>query len=74
MRRVITISMALVVLLLAGACQRRPFAEQSSRVALNLMVNTNIVNHYQEELPENMRSEKWWQEKMADNSAGNKQF
>ena len=55
MRRVITISMALVVLLLAGACQRRPFAEQSSRVALNLMVNTNIVNHYQEELPENMR-------------------
>ena len=25
-------------------------------------------------LPENMRSEKWWQEKMADNSAENKQF
>lgn len=27
-----------------------------------------------EELPENMRSEKWWQEKIADNSAENKQF
>ena len=27
-----------------------------------------------EELPENMRSEKWWQENMADNSAENKQF
>lgn len=55
MKRAIKLAMVLIVLLFAGACQRRPFAEHRSKVALNLMVNTNIVNHFQEELPENMR-------------------
>lgn len=44
-----------MVFLLAGSCQRRPFAEHRSKVLLKLQVHTNIVNHFQEELPENMR-------------------
>lgn len=55
MRRAITITLILIGVLLAGACQRRPFAEQRSKVLLNLQVHTNIVNHFQAEPPENMR-------------------
>ena len=55
MRRAITIMLIMMGLLFAGSCQRRPFAEHRSKVSLNLQVHTNIVNHFQEELPENMR-------------------
>lgn len=55
MRRAIKLVMILMVMVLAGSCQRRPFVEHRSKVALNLMVNTTILNHVQEELPENMR-------------------
>ena len=44
-----------MAVLLAGSCQRRSFAEHRSKISLNLMINTNIVNHVQEELPANMR-------------------
>ena len=55
MRWIRNIIMILVLVLLAGACQRRPFAESRTKVSLKLIVNTNIVNHTQSELPENMR-------------------
>lgn len=55
MRRMTRILMVLMVLLIAGACQRRPFAEHRSKVVLNVKINTEIINHVQEELPENMR-------------------
>ena len=55
MRIMTRILMVLMVLLIAGSCQRRPFAEHRSRVALNVKINTEIINHVQEELPENMR-------------------
>ena len=54
-RRIVHMILALCILLLAGACQRRPFAENRSKISLNLEINTNIINHVQEELPENMR-------------------
>ena len=44
-----------MTVLLSGACQRRPFAENRSRVVIVLNINTDIINHTQEELPENMR-------------------
>ena len=46
---------AMMVLLVAGSCQRRPFAENRSKVSLNLALNTHIVNHGEVELPENIR-------------------
>jgi hypothetical protein len=55
MRRAINIMLILLVILLAGACQRRPFAEYNTRVALKVVINTNIVNHVQEEPPQIMR-------------------
>lgn len=55
MRNMTRILMVLMVALLALSCQRRPFAEHRSRVTLNVIINTDIVNHVQEELPENMR-------------------
>lgn len=45
----------MILLLLISACQRRPFAVEQTIVSLNLEVHTNIINHYQEKLPENMR-------------------
>ena len=55
MRRVVSIILIFMAVLLAGACQRRPFAEYRSKISLNLMINTNIVNQAQVVLPENMR-------------------
>lgn len=55
MRTIRNIFMALTLVLLVGGCQRRPFAESRSKVSLNLTVKTNIVNHIQTDLPENMR-------------------
>ena len=55
MRWIRNIIMIVMVVLLAGACQRRPFAESNTKVSLKLIINTNIVNHTQGELPENMR-------------------
>lgn len=56
MRKTGNIFLFLVVaLILVGACQRRPFAVSQSKVTLDLEVNTNIINHVQAELPENMR-------------------
>ena len=49
------IIMAISLVLLVGACQRRPFAESRTKVALNLIIKTDIVNHTQTDLPENMR-------------------
>ena len=42
-------------MLTAVSCQRRPFAEYRSKVSLNVIINTNIINHVQDELPETMR-------------------
>ena len=55
MRWIRNIIMIVMVVLLAGACQRRPFAESRTKVSLNLTVKTNIINHVQGDLPENMR-------------------
>lgn len=55
MRWLRNIIMTVMLVLLAGACQRRPFAESHSKVSLSLSVKTNIVNHIQGDLPENMR-------------------
>lgn len=55
MRRIGYIMLALIAMLIAGSCQRRPFAENRSKVSLNLAVNTHIINHVQAELPQNMR-------------------
>ena len=55
MRRIGYILLAAMMVLLVGSCQRRPFAENRSKVALNLAINTHIVNHVQAEMPENMR-------------------
>ena len=55
MRRFGCIIIALMVIMLSGACQRRPFAEHRTKVALNLVVKTNIINHVQTELPRDMR-------------------
>lgn len=55
MRNVINITLILLVVLLSGACQRRSFAEHSTRVALKVVINTNIVNHVLEEPPQTMR-------------------
>lgn len=55
MRRIGYILLAAMMVLLVGSCQRRPFAENRSKVALNLALNTHIVNHIQAEMPENMR-------------------
>lgn len=56
MRRFVNIIIILVMtVLLSGACQRRPFAENRSRVVIVLNINTDIINHTQEELPENVR-------------------
>ena len=56
MRRLVNIILIMVVaVLLGGACQRRPFAENRSKVVIALNINTDIINHTQEKLPENMR-------------------
>ena len=55
MRRIGYILLAAMMVLLIGSCQRRPFAENRSKVSLNLAVNTQIINHVQADLPENMR-------------------
>lgn len=56
MRRFVNIIIVMTMaVLLGGACQRRPFAENNSQVLLVLNINTDIVNHVQAELPENMR-------------------
>ena len=55
MRRFGYIVLALLLVILAGSCQRRPFATNRTKVALNLAINTQIINHVQAELPENMR-------------------
>ena len=56
MRRFVNIIIITVMaVLLGGACQRRPFAENRSKVVIALNINTNIINHVQAELPENMR-------------------
>lgn len=55
MRRMTRILMVLMIVLIAGSCQRRPFAEHRTKVLLNVVIHTDIVNHVQEELPENMR-------------------
>ena len=55
MRNLRSILLIVLMVVLSGACQRRPFAENRSKVSLNLSINTHIINHVQEELPENMR-------------------
>jgi hypothetical protein len=56
MRRLVNIILIMVVaVLLGGSCQRRPFAENRSKVVIALNINTDIINHTQEKLPENMR-------------------
>ena len=55
MRRAITILLSMMMVLLAGSCQRRPFAEHRSKVSLNVNINTEIINHADIPLPENMR-------------------
>ena len=55
MRRAIIILLAAMMVLLAGSCQRRPFAEHRSKVSLNVNINTEIINHADIPLPENMR-------------------
>lgn len=44
-----------LLLLSVVSCQRRPFADQRSRVVIHLTINTDIVNHEVEELPQNIR-------------------
>lgn len=44
-----------MLLLCFASCQRRPFAEDRSKVYLDLRLNLEIVNHEVEELPQNMR-------------------
>lgn len=56
MRRFVYMIMTMVMaVLMLGACQRRPFAENRSQVYIALKINTDIVNHTLHELPENMR-------------------
>lgn len=55
MRCIRAIILTLLLVLAAGSCQRRPFAEYRTNVSLKLIINTDIINHTQEELPENMR-------------------
>ena len=55
MRRIANIILIMLTVLVAGSCQRRPFAEHRSKVALNVNVNTNVVNHHEIAMPENMR-------------------
>lgn len=55
MRQFSNIIMTVMLVLLAAACQRRPFAESRTKVSIHLTVKTNIVNHVQESLPEHMR-------------------
>lgn len=50
-----TILSAVLVLLSAAACQRRPFAERTTGVELVLSIDTRIVNCDEVELPEMMR-------------------
>ena len=55
MKRKGFIFFAALLVILCGACQRRPFAEYQSKVALNLNIRTNIVNEVEMPLPEDMR-------------------
>ena len=55
MRRVLIIAVSVILLVLCSSCQRRPFAERQSKVAINLDIKTNIINHAEVELPEDMR-------------------
>lgn len=55
MRHIRIIILALLLVVTVGSCQRRPFADYRTKVSLNVIINTNIINHVQEELPENMR-------------------
>ena len=55
MRRFGYIIVTLLAIILSGSCQRRPFAEHRTKIALNLSVKTNIINHVQVELPRDMR-------------------
>ena len=45
----------MMVVLVLGACQRRPFAENRSKLTIALNIDTDIVNHTMDELPENVR-------------------
>ena len=56
MRRIRTIWTLALVVLIAGACQRRDFAERITDVNLILKVNTNIANAGDVPLPETMPS------------------
>ena len=55
MRRIVNIILVVMMVVVAGSCQRRPFAEHRSKVDLKVNVNTHVVNHSEVELPENMR-------------------
>ena len=55
MMRIRTIWTLALVVLIAGACQRRDFAERITDVNLILKVNTNIANAGDVPLPETMR-------------------
>lgn len=55
MRRLLVIGVSAFLLVLCSSCQRRPFAERQSKVAINLDIKTNITNHAEVELPEDMR-------------------
>lgn len=55
MRRKTAIIAVLLVALLAGSCQRRPFSQRTTGVDLRLRIETEIVNNADVEMPENMR-------------------
>lgn len=54
MRRILSIALLLMTLM-SVSCQRRPFAENTTKVNLVLKVNTDIVNHENHPMPETMR-------------------
>ena len=54
MRRRMTMALILLAVMFAS-CQRRPFAEDTTKVNLVLKVNTDIINHEDHPMPETMR-------------------
>ena len=55
MKKCLVIMVSAILLVICGSCQRRPFAEHQSKVAINIDIKTDIVNLSDVKLPENIR-------------------